>query len=57
MGQCYAPFWDDVTHVTHVKNIKHHYGGQPDNISVLQNSWRKVEAGKHSFDIMVKFCF
>ena len=39
------------TCVTHVKNIRRHYGGQPE-ISVSQNPL----AGKHFFDIMVNFC-
>ena len=39
------------TCVTHVKNIRRHYGGQPE-ISVSQNPL----AGKHFLDIMVNFC-
>ena len=39
------------TCVTHVKNIRRHYGGQPE-VSVSQNPL----AGKRFLDIMVNFC-
>ena len=43
------------TCVTHVKNIRRHYGGQLE-ISVSRNPLGKIEAGKRSFDTMVNFC-